>query len=119
MTKKDKFIITMLTIFTLGFCWLYWSQKNKKQALVLQGKENVKISFNQSNELVNLLGGDGNILNLEAKGSKLIIEVLNKENVMLAKILEKNIATGAFVNTNKVTLIMGEHATAYAKSMSI
>ncbi|MCS4537185.1 PTS sugar transporter subunit IIA [Mycoplasma sp. CSL7475-4] len=118
MTKKDKFIIVVLTIVTLGFCWLFWYLKNKKHQRILSGKQNISVSQNKINSLVDLLGGRENITSAKASGSRLFIVVDKKESVKASQIMNNKLATGVFMSSNKITLIMGEYAASYAEQLS-
>ncbi|AIA29444.1 PTS sugar transporter subunit [Mycoplasmopsis californica] len=118
MTKKDKFNLVLLTIFTLGFCWLHWYLRNKKRKNIILGKKDLNISDAKSDELISLLGGVDNIISLSAKGSKLIVEVSDKNIVNVNQIKSKKIASGIMISTSKITLIMGEQAHSYAQKFN-
>ncbi|WP_029608811.1 hypothetical protein [Mycoplasma simbae] len=117
MTKKDKFILAILTILTLGFCWLHWHLQNKKTQAIKQGKANYKLNNHEASLLCELLGSKDNIAFVEAKGSKLIVQIKDKNSVQLKQIIAKKLASGAFMNTDKVSLIVAEKAQSYAQAL--
>ncbi|QBF34537.1 PTS sugar transporter subunit IIA [Mycoplasmopsis phocirhinis] len=118
MTKKDKFLVVILTIFTLGFCWLYWYLKNKKHQQILTGKQQITLSQNKVDELISLLGGKQNISDVSASGSRLFIVVDKKDLVKANQIMNNKLASGVFMSSNKITLIMGEYAQTYAQQLT-
>ncbi|WP_338822286.1 PTS sugar transporter subunit IIA [Mycoplasmopsis felifaucium] len=118
MTKKDKFLIVILTIFTLGFCWLYWHIKNKKIKESKQGKIQKLESNMNVLELINLLGSKENIKEINSSVSSIKIEFLDKNKVNFEAIKQLKYVSGLMISTNKTTLIVGDYAKKLAQEIS-
>ncbi|QSF13753.1 PTS sugar transporter subunit IIA [Mycoplasma sp. Mirounga ES2805-ORL] len=112
MKKRDKFAIVMLTIFTLGFCWLHWKiQANKYKKLASIDKEDIKLpSVIKIDNLISLLGNKDNIKGSRSTISNLIIEINNKDNVNVDEIKQLKYVSGVMISSQKITLIVGDYA---------
>lgn len=118
MSKKDKVKVVFLTIFTLGFCWLYWYLKNKKRQKVLQQGESVKLTGNiKIDQLIELLGGKENITNVEGGISKVKVEFNDKSKVKVDELRKTSYISGIMVSTKQISLIIGEYSKAVAKEL--
>ncbi|WP_170218525.1 PTS transporter subunit EIIB [Mycoplasmopsis mucosicanis] len=113
MTTKDKIKVFLLTIFTLGFCWLHWWRVNKHQQALVQGTKSTSVSEGKFNELIELLGGIENVVSMQASGSKLNVKINNAKLVNQQAILDSKIASGALISSEKVSLICGVYSQAY------
>ncbi|WP_027120452.1 PTS transporter subunit EIIB [Mycoplasmopsis lipofaciens] len=111
MNKKDKFLITLLTICTFGLCWLHWNRKNKKLALQKTQKEKIKLpSSVKIDELIHLLGTKDNIKEISHTISNLKISFKNKSKIDINKISKLKYVTGIMSNSDKITLVVGDIA---------
>lgn len=117
MTKKDKFKIVILTIFTLGFCWLHWYRINKKHQNLVQGKIDADINQREIDELIRFIGGLDNITDVSSSGSKLKIFFKNSQLIDSKSIIDNKLATGAFVSSDSITLIIGVKSSAYMNAL--
>ncbi|WP_027335089.1 PTS sugar transporter subunit IIA [Mycoplasmopsis felifaucium] len=118
MTKKDKFLIVILTIFTIGFCWIYWQNKNKKIKDAKKGNiQKLDTNMNVA-ELINLLGTKSNIKEVSASVSGVKIEFFDKNKVDFESIKKLKYVSGLMISTNKTTLIVGEYAKKLAQEIN-
>ncbi|BAW18061.1 hypothetical protein MBVG596_0157 [Mycoplasmopsis bovigenitalium] len=117
MTKKDKFKIVILTIFTLGFCWLHWYRINKKHQNLVQGKIDADINQREIDELIRFIGGLDNINDVSSSGSKLKIFFKNSQLIDSKSIIDNKLATGVFVSSDSITLIVGVKSSAYVNAL--
>ncbi|WP_406616815.1 PTS sugar transporter subunit IIA [Mycoplasmopsis adleri] len=117
MTHKEKFLIVILTIFTLGFCWLYWHCKNKKQQELKKGNVTKLDSRINIEELITLLGGKENITGIEPSLSKVKILFKNKANVNFEEIKNLKYVSGILISSNSTNIIVGEYAKKIAEVM--
>ncbi|WP_029513222.1 PTS sugar transporter subunit IIA [Mycoplasmopsis primatum] len=110
MTKKDKFIIVLLTIITLGFCWLHWHIKNKKIQQIKKGEIKKLDPSIKIDELISLLGSSDNITAVESSISTLKCTVKNKDLINVEKIKSLKYVTGIMVSTSRISLVVGDYA---------
>ncbi|MBZ4195543.1 PTS transporter subunit EIIB [Mycoplasma tauri] len=115
MTKKDKFIIVILTIFTIGFCWLYWKLKAKKIQKNKRGEINKLDSSVDIEQLINFLGTRKNIISVDNSISSLKVKFKEKELINVEALKKLKYISGVMLSTNKISLIVGS----YAKLISI
>ncbi|TKA59430.1 Glucose/sucrose specific PTS system IIB component (PtsG) [Mycoplasmopsis bovis 8790] len=114
MTTGDKWKIATLTIFTLGFCWVYWSVKNKKVKKLKKGEINKLDSSMDTLELINLLGGKGNISSVSNTISRIKVIINDKSIVQKDKLEQLKYVSGIMISSNNVSLVVGD----YAKKLS-
>ncbi|VEU75350.1 PTS system IIB component [Mycoplasmopsis maculosa] len=115
MTKKDKFIVFILTIVTFGFCWLYWKIQHKKRQNIINGNYKKLDSSIDIEELINLVGGKENILKAESTISRVKIFINDKKNVNIDKLNNLKYISGLMISTNSISINVGD----YAKKIAI
>ncbi|WP_029512585.1 hypothetical protein [Mycoplasmopsis iners] len=116
MKVKDKFLIGLITVCTLGFCWLYWKKQAKKQQAILQGDAELPNYVNLT-ELVAFLGGNDNITEISHTFSNVKISFLDRAKIDVEAIKNLKYVSGIMLNQQKITLIVGEIAKILAKSL--
>ncbi|WP_029906025.1 PTS transporter subunit EIIB [Mycoplasmopsis opalescens] len=117
MKRKDKFLIVLLTIFTLGFCWLYWHVKNKQKLKMLRGETKAKTTDSEIEKLILFLGGKDNINEVHHTTSSLKVIINNKNKVEVENLKKIKGVSGLLISTNKVSLVCGEFASVYAEKI--
>ncbi|RMX35330.1 phosphotransferase system, EIIB family protein [Mycoplasmopsis fermentans MF-I2] len=119
MSKKDKFLVVLLTIVTLGFCWLYWHLKNKKEQKIKKEGVNIKLPSNiKVVELVDNLGGKENIEEVNASISNIKVLIKDKTLIKMDKLQDTKFITGIMISTNKISLVIGDYARKLALEMN-
>ncbi|MCE6061604.1 PTS transporter subunit EIIB [Mycoplasmopsis agalactiae] len=110
MTTGDKWKIAMLTIFTLGFCWLYWRIKNNKVKKLKKGEINRLDSSMDTLELVNLLGGKNNIISASSTISRIKVFINDKTAVQKDKLEQLKYVSGLMISSNNISIVVGDYA---------
>lgn len=118
MSKKDKFLIVLLTIVTLGFCWLYWHVQNKKEQKLKKGEINKLDSNIKLDELVELLGSKENINSVNATFSNLKVEFNDKKAVNVDELQKLKYVSGVMISSTKMTLVVGDYAKKIAEELN-
>ena len=116
MTTKEKFLFIFLQIITLGLIWIYWKKQAKKYNDENTLSQELKVGINVI-KLVRSLGGPNNIKNVTNTHTKIKIEYNIRERVDLEAIKNISGISGVFINDNGITIIVGNCATAVAKSI--
>ncbi|UUD35683.1 PTS transporter subunit EIIB [Mycoplasmopsis caviae] len=111
MSKKDKFLVVLLTIVTFGFCWVYWRTRNRKELKLKREGTNIKLPSNiKIVELVDNLGGKENIEEVSASISNIKVLIKNKSLVKMEELQSTKFITGIMISTNKISLVVGDYA---------
>ena len=115
MTFKDKLILSILSILTLGiYPLIVFSKKSKKPANTFNHAEKAKFKVVG---LVEALGGDDNIVGAEYTYKKVKIFIKNKAIVNLEKVSKLKGISGVMATQSSVTLVAGDQSKAIAESL--
>lgn len=107
MKLKDKILITLLTIFTLGLIWLYWNKKKTKPKNELSVSKKVEVNLEQ---LILLLNGVKNIESVNSTHTKVKINLKENNNIDILKLKELKGISGVVASSKSITIIVGNSA---------
>ncbi|VEU76905.1 PTS transporter subunit EIIB [Mycoplasmopsis columbina] len=117
MKAKDKLLIGFYTVITLGLCWVYWKKQAKKKSIE-EVKNQELPKYINLDELILLLGGKENIKSINSSLSNLKLEINNRSLVETKKLSELKYVSGIMVGDKKISLVVGDDATAISKELS-
>lgn len=108
MTFKDKLILIILSILTLGIYPLVIFNK-KDKAVKNELSVDKKVTVNVSSLLTNL-GGKDNIAGCEFTHTKVKIFIKDRSKVEVENIQNIKNITGVFATSKHITIIVGKQA---------
>lgn len=107
MTFKDKLILVLLTIFTLGiYLIVVYKGKSKPNSNELSRSEKVTLDVNKLKSLI----GEGNVAGSEFTHTKVKIFIKDKNKVDVEGIQKLKGVSGVFATTKYITIIVGNQA---------
>lgn len=106
MNTKDKFILILLTIITLGLIWIFINKKREVPENNL--KVGSKIPFKMG-DLLFILGKD-NIISSSSTHTKVKVQIKSSENVDFDALSKLKGVSGTFSTSNSITIIIGNSA---------
>lgn len=107
MTFKDKLLLILLTIFTLGiYLIVIYKNKSKPESSELSRSEKVTVDIDK---LKSLLGED-NIVGSEFTHTKVKIFIKDKSKVNVNEIQNLKGISGVFASSKYITIIVGNQA---------
>lgn len=107
MTFKDKLILILLTIITLGiYLIVIYKRKPKAKADELSSADKVSLNIDKLKEL---LGGD-NVSGSEYTHTKVKIFIKDRNKVNVEELQKLKGISGVFATTKYVTIIVGNQA---------
>ncbi|VEU73145.1 PTS system glucose-specific transporter subunit IIB (plasmid) [Mycoplasmopsis gallopavonis] len=104
-----------LTIITFGLIWIFWNKQTQHQKNTFYQVS--KIPFKIEN-LKEFLGSVTNILSVETKPSRVIIQVKDITKVNLIAIRDLKAVSGIFAKSDSLSIILGEFSQAVAKELN-
>lgn len=109
MTIKDKIIMAILTILTLGIYPLVVFNRKATSTPKKELSVNDKITVNSS-ALILALGGEANMSSTEYTHTKVKIFIKDKTKVNVEKVRAVKGVSGVFASSHYVTIIVGNQA---------
>lgn len=107
MTFKDKLILVLLTIITLGiYLIVVYKKKNKPVASELSRAEKVTLDIEKLKSLL----GENNIKGVEFTHTKVKIFFDDKNKVNADEIQKLKGVSGVFATSKHITIIVGNQA---------
>lgn len=113
MKLKDKIILILLSIFTIGIYPLVVFVKREKKVNETLSSDK-KVSINLEN-LKAALGGVDNIAGCEYTHTKVKIFVKKRQDVKIEEVKNIKNISGVFASSNAITIIVGNQAKELAK----
>lgn len=115
MTLKDKIILVLLSIITLGiYPLIIFKNKNKEVKSELSTSNKISINIDK---LKTLLGGKKNIAGAEYTHTKVKIFLKDTKLANINKIKELKGISGVFGTSKNITIIVGNQAKLLAESL--
>lgn len=114
MTFKDKLILTLLSIITIGiYPLIIFNKKSQsKEQLEIDSKISVDLT-----KLTALLGGKENIAGVEYTHTKVKVFIVERQGVNIDAITKLKGVSGVFATSKFVTLIVGTSAKTLATKL--
>lgn len=114
MTFKDKLILTLLSIITIGIYPLVIFNKKSgtKNELAIETKVSVDVT-----KLISLLGGKENISGAEYTHTKVKIFIGDRANVNIDGLTKLKGISGVYATSKFVTVIVGSSAKVVASKL--
>lgn len=107
MTFKDKLILVLLTIITLGiYLIVIYKKKHKPESNELSRAEKVTLDVDKLKKLL----GEDNISGVEFTHTKVKIFIKDKNKVNADEIQKLKGVSGVFATTKHITIIVGNQA---------
>lgn len=114
MTFKDKLILVLLTIITLGiYLIVIYKKKPKSTANELSIADKVTVDLDKLKSLL----GEGNIAGSEYTHTKVKIWFHDKSKVNVEEIQKLKGISGVFATTKYITIIVGNQAKKIATAL--
>jgi len=114
MTIKNKIILVLITIFTLGIFWIFYFQKKKKKTNELSRTTKIPFSIKK---LVHAIGED-NIIRSEYTHTKIKIFVHSSSKINMDEIKKIKTISGTLKTSTSITLIVGNSAQALSTTLT-
>lgn len=115
MSFKDKVILVLLSIITLGiYPLILFRKKNNKKTNKLSNAKKLKINLE---DFYKSIGGKNNIVGSEYTHTKVRVFIKNRDKVNLDKINEIKGISGVVAASNYVTVIVGNQAKQFSQSL--
>ncbi|MGY6171919.1 hypothetical protein ACW95P_01070 [Candidatus Mycoplasma pogonae] len=115
MTKKEKFLHTLLIIVTFGLIKLYWKRYRTEKKDYLSYSDNVPFNLQ---DLYQEIGGISNIQNCSFTYNKVRIDLNDTSTINNENILKLKGISGVVVSSKSVNLIVGNTSKAIAKAIN-
>lgn len=109
MYTKSKFKIVFFTIITFGLIWIKWNKQTKHQKNTIYQVD--KLPFN-SEVFLNCFSNLTDIESLELKPSRVTILFKKQPQVNVDQLKQLKGISGIMLNSNKMSLILGEFSKA-------
>lgn len=116
MTIKNKIILILITIFTLGFFWIFYFQKKKNKKKSNELSRTTKIPFSIK-KLVHAIG-ENNIIKSEYTHTKIKIFVHSPSKINMEEIKKIKTISGTLKTSTSITLIVGNSAQALSTNIT-
>ena len=115
MTFKDRTILILLSIITLGiYPAVIYSKKSNKKNTELSVEDKVSVN---TTKLIELLGGEENLNGVEYTNTKVKIFFKSKEKVDVESIQNLKNISGVFASSKYITVIVGKQAKALSERL--
>lgn len=115
MSFKDKILLLLLTIITLGiYPFLIFRKRQRPTTTKLSTSSKITLSISQ---LKSALGGDDNIAGNEYSHTKIKIFFKDRTLIDLAKIQKLKGVSGVVVSSKNITIIVGNQAKELAQNL--
>lgn len=107
MTFKDKLILVLLTIITLGiYLIVIYKKKHKPESTELSTAEKITVDVDKLKSLI----GDQNVAGVEFTHTKVKIYIHDKNKVNVDDIQKLKGVSGVFATSKHITIIVGNQA---------
>lgn len=115
MTLKDKIILILLSLLTLGIYPIFiFKKKNNTVSSQLSNSDKVSVNVEK---LVSNLGGSDNIIQVEYTHTKIKAFIENKNLVNVDALSKQKGVSGVFATSKFITLIVGNTAKSIAQHL--
>lgn len=116
MTFKDKLLLILLSIITLGIYPLVIFKKNSSETkTTLSSDDKVSVNIDKLREN---LGTEENIVGVEFTHTKVKVFVKEKAKVNIEAISKQKGISGVFATTKSITIIVGNSAKAISEKLA-
>ncbi|QDY88447.1 PTS glucose transporter subunit IIB [Mycoplasma anserisalpingitidis] len=115
MNFKIKLKIVFLSIITLGFIWIKWSKESKNQGNTIYQSKKSGINVNRLLEYI----GKDNIKHISNTSSRLVVEIINPEEIQIENIKKLGKVSGIMLNSKKLSIILNEYTSAVKEELEL
>lgn len=108
MNFKMKLKVIFLSIITLGFIWIKWTKESKNQDNTIYQSKKSGINVYKLLEYI----GKNNIKSISNTSSRLVVEIINPEEIQIENIKKMGKVSGIMLNSKKLSIILNEYTLA-------